>query len=970
MHRLFKITMNYKKMTHTRLLHFLLLYSFFTASIASVNQIQFQQFSTAEGLPNSMVHQVVQDNDGFIWIATYYGLYRYDGYELRPYKSNMENPSLLPSNNVICIATDNNQGLWIGTHEGLARLNLHTGMVRKYEVAGISKQRINDICITKDSKMVAACIRGVVYYDEKADSVLLMKDDHFGGTVPSDINVQSICEDSHGDLLIATWSEGIYRLNRTTRHFTHYPAVEGISSFLTISIDSQENIWAGSFGGGLLRLHFSSDLHDVTADKYIHDPRTPQSLSSDYVYSIQEERHDHSLWIGTRNGISLMTSSETGHFTNYTNALCGDNFPAYEIGDVFQDRDGKMWISTKGEGVLTADTRSRLFSNMIQPGQNVGINDYVSAIFVEENGAIWTGRGYGVHYHSSNKETTLLPDRRVYHITQSHQNGHILISTHDEGLLECSQGRILKQYKKDDSPFIPHNLVTMTLEDIRGNLWVASYRGLGVRYANGKAYNLHDLKDIPPALQGEISSMIESGDGTLWIATANHGIVHLTGGFKDPGEIKYDIYDKENQKCPFNTILCMKYDRQGRVWAGTEGCGLCLYNVIEDRFESIHQTYNLPGDMVNSIEEDKYGNLWIGTNQGLARIVFSHQGENKVRIFTTTDGLLDNFFLPNAVFRSGDLLYFGCGRGYMTIHTKDNVPTDNPHVPVITRLLLNGKDIGQHGMASHLVIEPSISDFTLCFAALCYTDQQHCNYAYRLVGYDADWHYTSADNRRATYTNLPPGNYEFQVKATNEEGVWSKIHAVDIEIEPPYWRTWWAYLCYVILAALIVYQIIHATRRKMMIRNSLKLQMTDEGLLPVVDHHNGVHDEQIRKKQLAFEIRDLDYTDADEEFLKRAITCVNNHIDDQDFDIPKFVEEMATSRTTLFKKLKSLTGMNATSFIRDIRLKTACNMLDKNQNIRISDLAYQVGFNDPKYFSICFKKEFGVSPSEYVEQKR
>jgi AraC-like DNA-binding protein len=107
----------------------------------------------------------------------------------------------------------------------------------------------------------------------------------------------------------------------------------------------------------------------------------------------------------------------------------------------------------------------------------------------------------------------------------------------------------------------------------------------------------------------------------------------------------------------------------------------------------------------------------------------------------------------------------------------------------------------------------------------------------------------------------------------------------------------------------------------------------------------------------------------DEDFMKRAIECVNNHLEDGEFDQPQFVVEMRTSKSTLYKKLKSLTGLNTSAFIRNVRLKAACRMMEeKGANLRISELAYAVGFNDPKYFSACFKKEFGLLPSEYIER--
>jgi DNA-binding response OmpR family regulator len=122
------------------------------------------------------------------------------------------------------------------------------------------------------------------------------------------------------------------------------------------------------------------------------------------------------------------------------------------------------------------------------------------------------------------------------------------------------------------------------------------------------------------------------------------------------------------------------------------------------------------------------------------------------------------------------------------------------------------------------------------------------------------------------------------------------------------------------------------------------------------------------KKQLVFEMKELSYTSMDEDFLQRAIDCVYKHLDDSEFDQQQFVDEMDSSKSTLYKKLKSLTGLNTSAFIRNIRLKAACKIIEDNKNIRISELAYTVGFNDPKYFSACFKKEFGMLPSEYIER--
>ena len=279
----------------------------------------------------------------------------------------------------------------------------------------------------------------------------------------------------------------------------------------------------------------------------------------------------------------------------------------------------------------------------------------------------------------------------------------------------------------------------------------------------------------------------------------------------------------------------------------------------------------------------------------------------------------------------------------------------------ITDILVDGRPLEQMSdkkrkeitpftsdFTDRLVIPASYSHFTICFASLTYNRPQQNKYAYRLQGFDADWHYVDASSRTAYYSKLPAGEYVFQLRATNENGDWGDVREMEIIIEPPFWATWWAYFIYVLLAILFMVLIWWEIRRRLLLRNRRFLQ---EGETDKVHH---------LKLQFFTNI-----PSDEEKFLQDAVACVNRHLDDPDFDVPQFVDEMATSRTTLHKKLKSLTGLNTTGFVRSIRLKAACRMMDENPNFRISELAYKVGFNDPKYFSICFKKEFGMQPTEY-----
>lgn len=122
------------------------------------------------------------------------------------------------------------------------------------------------------------------------------------------------------------------------------------------------------------------------------------------------------------------------------------------------------------------------------------------------------------------------------------------------------------------------------------------------------------------------------------------------------------------------------------------------------------------------------------------------------------------------------------------------------------------------------------------------------------------------------------------------------------------------------------------------------------------------------KKQLVFEAQELNYTSLDEEFLQQAIACVHRHLDDPDFDQTQFVEELHTTKSTSFRKLKSLTGLSFSSFVRNIRMKAACQIMEEKKQVKISEVAYAVGYNDPRYFTNCFKKEIGMMPGEYLEK--
>lgn len=951
---------------------FLVLIALLWASAASMRgtngPLTFRHITTRDRLPNSMIHRVLQDEKGFMWVATFYGLYRYDGYEFSAYKSKADTPNYLPNNNVICMLNEGKL-LWLGTHGGLCVLDKSTNEIRPLPVPAFNKHRVNVLC-TVSGTVYMGGIQGVAYYDTKKKRMTALTPANSHGDVPYKVNVQGICGDGRGNLLIATWRKGLYLYSPRKRMFVHYPEILGCSSFLCLFKDASGQIWLGSNGHGVYKLTFDTK-HGIHA-KQFSTKNTP--LPSDFVYAFQEDPVSHTLWVGTRKGIALMNMPDKQWVIQ--DSSNGDHTNIKEVTDIFRDSQGRMWVSTKGSGIFYTENRQSIF-HLVPTGNS----SRLQAIAVEPNGALWCAYGYGVTYQRGSLRLSLLQDKRVSQIYRLKSNGHVLLTTHNDGLYECLDGRIVNHYSSRNCQFVPHNMVNGIAEDRYGNLWVASYEGLGVRHANGQGLIFRKAKGVSPLLRQDMTALMADADGSLWIILQGNGVVRLSGNGKQVRSLHCEHYHTKLHNMPVNSALCLFQDSHKRIWLGTEGGGLCIYDKKRKQFVSVHDRYHLPGDMATSIQEDRQGRLWVGTNQGLVCIDSRRKAEASVRIFSMRDGLPDNFFEPRASCPQADKLYFGTSAG-MVSFSPSIVKDRNMHQQtLVAGILINGqpfddlpasmRDAITHlspNYTQRLVMPPSVKDFTIQFATISAIDASaDITYAYRLLGYNSNWQFANSQARNATYTQLSPGTYTFELKATDEEGHWSGTKRITIVVRPPFYATPWAYAVYAILAVALILLIVHKTRKRMMLHNKLQMQVSETGVQVVLNHEG--EQKNADKKTMSFEIKDLDYKDSDEQLLTDAIRSINAHLADANYGTAQLVADVHVSRTTLFKKLKALTGMNASGLIRNVRLKAARQLLDGKPNARISDVAYQVGFSDPKYFSQCFKKEFDVTPKEYVEQK-
>lgn len=838
-----------------RLLTLLIFLSLLFSATAqpSAEELHFHQFSTPQSLPNGRVHRLLKDSEGFIWIATYYGLFRYDGYDVLPIKSSFSKPGVLLHNNVLSIGEDHDNHLWIGTQRGLNRLDKLTGAIHNYKLAHLTRQRVHDIYTDRQGTTYFGYIRGMYYYDAQADTVLMMEGPTFKGDLPVNANIQHIVEDPQGNLIISTWTQGLYRYIKSEHRFIHYELNDDEGNPVKLQqllIDSRGQLWAGTYGFGLYKLTFSPDQQTISYKQYCQSSSDKNTLNTNFILSLTENSSTHNLWLGTRLGLTILDcSGDDPVFTNITEQGKDNILPENEINDILCDEEQMMWLATDNAGIFYTPSFGSKFNvfRFRETGQFV--SDAIEGLYVSDDGAIWANMGTTIAYHKGNEDRIVISGPKSHGIYHSQKLNQELIPLRDAGLAVCSEGREIHRYMMNNCDFLPSNNVRCLHEDEEGNWWIGTYAGLGVRYADGRCFRFTNSRDMDPLLGFEIEHIATDRRGSLWLSTSDNGIVRLSGNLNNPNMWTLQHYDMTNGKLPGNTSILVNCDQRGNVWAGLEGSGLCLYDEDNDRFESVHLRYNLPGDMVNSMKQDLDGNYWIGTNQGLACLTLDGLNLRRMRKFTQSDGLPDNFFSAKSASFVGGTMYFGCSQGLVYFRPSESNMSQRKVKLCVTEIKVNGtslKDLSPEDRAEvspttalltqKLSLPSRFNNFEIAFASLTYNTPQQNRYAYRLKNFDNGWSFVSSDSRRAYYTNLSPGHYVFEVMGTNENGDWSEVRQIAIDVLPPWWLSWWAYLLYFLLIIGAAYGIQLHIHKRMKWRNALRMKQIEAAKTEELNH--------------------------------------------------------------------------------------------------------------------------------------
>ena len=505
-----------------------------------------------------------------------------------------------------------------------------------------------------------------------------------------------------------------------------------------------------------------------------------------------------------------------------------------------------------------------------------------------------------------------------------------------------------------------------------GTVLVGQSAGIGVAFSDTQGRLLVSNVDV--------RHIIEGHDHRIWVATDNSGIISFTGDMHQPQSIQSRLYAPVKGNYPRKDATAVYEDSHHRIWAISNSGALFLYDVEKDQFIVVNQRYHLNVNRIYAIGGDEKGQLWLSTDKGLICLKIDDQGKCHPAYYSVEDGLEKIRFSANGLSRFGQELFLGSANGFFSFKPAQMdhwQPADSASL-LVTGLQINDRpyewldSVLQHRISAEppyttrqITIPASIRKFTVEFALLAYQNEQQCKYAYRLEGYDHDWHHVDADNRQAAYQNLPSGTYQLKLRAIDSYGNLVELpYAIQVRVLPPWYRTWWAYLIYLLLLGSAAYGVKEWYKNRLNHRARLQQRVNE-----LLHYREMMVMKQYEGARKTLEAEEQQHSSPDELFLSRAIDCVKQHLDDADYDREQFASDMCVSSSTLYNKLRALTDQNVTSFINSIRLKEACRIMRQRPDIKMSELSMSVGFNTPKYFTKLFKREFGVLPSEFIEQK-
>ncbi|MDW7692534.1 two-component regulator propeller domain-containing protein [Flammeovirgaceae bacterium SG7u.132] len=798
----------------------------------SAQHLKFEHYNDKDGLSHNSIRHIIQDNQGFLWLGTFNGLNRFDGFQFQNYLSYGEGINTLHNADITALKLDSTtSSLWIGTRKGLSHLQLDTHVFTTY-----------------------------------------LSDENDPNSLP-DEEVRSVYLDKFDRVWVGTKDAGLFLFEPDENAFTKVP-LEGFNYVKEIFEDTKGNIWVGAYNtAGVAKIKLGS-TGIISKIEYFTLSIPKSKAINPYLNFIYEDKRGD-IFVGTRKGLYKFDKP----LNSFINLYIADDEIREKLGPYFlsvaQAPDGKYWVGTLG-GLLVCNALEDInkgdfqwYFSVLSEDKSL-VDNLVSALYFDPSGVLWIGTEEGLDKYDPyenqfkiNKDISKYIENQVPRIrgfSKTHLN-EIVVATRHNGLFISNNedfaplfngsydiasiysydgitffcglwnGKILlynhlqKESKIIDVGFA--NSPVFNFIEYDDNLVVCSF-GEGAKLL--KKQTLKPFKHIIPSF--EINKVTIDTNNNLWFATEN-GVIKYNLIEDKTIEFKANISSDEG--LPHDNVSDILIDSRGLVWAATRK-GLSVFDPKTNTFKQNLEPKELKSKWVTDIVEDANGFLWLNmNNNNISRYDVEN---NLANIYNVSSGNRLDIFSSSGFYNfNNSKIYLGGKNGIISFSPLDIKENKWSPKPIITEFKVNNKLVlpgveinGQVPLLKSLNYSREVSleyknrNFSIQFSNTSFTNQHLNKFEYMLEGFDNNWVRASSNSRTVQYTNLGYGTYNFKIRSSNSDGNWSEASSYSIKILPPFWASYQGVALLLFLTGLIVY----FTRKQVKVRIKLKQELLTE----------------------------------------------------------------------------------------------------------------------------------------------